>query len=91
MISTFFAEQPIDAMYLNGQKHACIARGIYTTSCPDLASWLKTYPGVSVLSEQEEKIAPIDAGQYPQCPEPVVVINGGFSGGGAMAARPKKQ
>jgi hypothetical protein len=88
---TFFCENPIDAFFMNGQKHACIARGVFSTSDEHLAAFLKTYPGVSVLSEEEDRPAAFNAGQYPQCPEPVVVINGGFSGGGAMAARPKKQ
>jgi hypothetical protein len=88
---TFFCERPIDAFYLNGTKHACACRGIFNTSDENLGLFLATYPGVSLLSKEEDKPAAIDAGQYPQCPEPVVVINGGFSGGGAMAIKPKKQ
>lgn len=89
MTTTFFCERPIDAFYLNGQRHACVARGIFTTNDAHLAAFLKTYPGVSMLSQQPEKPAAFHPGQYDQCPEPVRVIHGGFSGGGAAAARLK--
>ena len=88
---TFFCENPIAAFFMNGQKHACIARGVFSSSDEHLAAFLKTYPGVSVLSEEEEKIAAFQPGQYGPVPEQPPVLHGGFSGGGAMAIKPKKQ
>jgi len=88
---TFFCENKIDAFYLNGTRQAVIARGVFSTTDPDLAAFLRTYPGVGLLSEQPEQPAAPNPGQHDQCPEPVQVVNGGFSGGGAAAARIKRQ
>ena len=88
---TFFWENPIDAFFMNGQKHACIARGVFSTSDEHLAAFLKTYPGVSVLSEEEDKApAPINAAQYGFVPEQPPVLHDCLSGGGVMNARVKK-
>jgi hypothetical protein len=88
---TLLCQHKISALYDEGNKLAEIAAGVFTTTDDKLAKFLKGYPGVSLLSEQAEKPAPANAGQADQCPEPVVVIHGGFSGGGAAAARIKRQ
>ena len=81
----------ISAFYGKESNLAEIAAGAFSTVDDQLAQFLKGYPGVSLLSERPEKPAAPNPGQHDQCPEPVRVINGGFSGGGAMAARAKKQ
>jgi hypothetical protein len=80
----------ISALYDEGNKLAEIAAGVFTTTSDKLAKFLAAYPGVSVLSQEEEKPAAFNPGQHDQCPEPIRVIHG-FSGGGAMNARVKKQ
>ena len=92
MTTTVFCERPIDAFYFGGTKHACIARGIFTTNDENLAAFLKTYPGVSVLSETPDKAsAPINAAQYGPAPESSPTLHGGLTAGGMSGVRIKRQ
>jgi hypothetical protein len=62
MTRYFFAlSSPIDCMYPDNSdaqtKHAAINAGLFSTLDPDLAAFLQTYPGATLLSSQEETAA----------------------------------
>ena len=54
----FDLQSPVDAFYPDNSdaqtKHAAILAGTFNTLDPDLASLLQSYPGVTLLSTQEE-------------------------------------
>jgi hypothetical protein len=88
---TFCCQHSISALYDGGNKLAEIAAGVFSTTEEKLGLFLKGYAGVKLLSETPDKApAPINAGQYGLAPDIPLVINGGFSGGGAMAIKGKK-
>jgi hypothetical protein len=85
----FRIETTVNAFHAG--QHVHLAPQIFATEDVSLAKFLRRYPGVTYLGSELTEPAPIQAGQFPPCPESPTVINGGFSGGGVQAAKIKKQ
>jgi len=71
-----------------GQRHLRLAGGRYVSTESDVQHFLAAYPGVEVQSIGDIEPEPNHAGLGLPAPQPTTVTNG-FSGGGAMTARPK--
>ena len=81
MISHRFKITATINTFHNGSHIHLVAQN-YATTDPNLATFLRRYPNVSYLGSETSKPAPIQPGQYPPCPEPQPVINGGLTAGG---------
>ena len=87
---TFFCPK-ISALYDEGNKLAEISAGVFSCTEEKLVKFLKKYPGVSLLSQEEEKPAAHIPGQHGPVPEQPPVINGGLTACGMSGVRIKRQ